>query len=150
MCSKIRPRLCPILQEPLAHLSFSLRSLCTRSLYRRNSFGMRFVTNYVAEIHEECGNLGSCTWAKCSEMRHDKLCGRTVFASEPMSSALIVVMRHVIWVLGHIQCACLLKRCCGLMVRQWRTLCGRIPAVKPTSVTWRHSPSIFLLFLDSH
>ncbi len=55
-----------------------------------------------------------------------------------------------IWVLGHIKCACLLKRLCDLMVRQWRTFCSRIPAVKPMSVTWRHSPSIFLLFLDSH
>jgi hypothetical protein len=26
----------------------------------------------------------------------DKLCGRTVFASEPMSRALIVVLRHVL------------------------------------------------------
>jgi len=53
-------------------------------------------------------------------------------------------------VLGHIQCACLLKRYCDLMVRHWRTFCSRIPAVKPMSVPWRHSPSIFLLFLDSH
>jgi hypothetical protein len=55
-----------------------------------------------------------------------------------------------LWVLGHIKCACLLKRYCDLMVRHWRTFCSRIPAVKPLSVTWRHSPSIFLLFLDSH
>ncbi len=56
----------------------------------------------------------------------------------------------VFLVLGHIQCACLLKRYCDLMVRHWRTFCSRIPAVKPMSVPWRHSPSIFLLFLDSH
>jgi hypothetical protein len=53
------------------------------------------------------------------------------------------------WVLGHIKCACLLKRYCDLMVRHWRTFCSRIPAVKPMSVPWRHLPSIFLLFLDS-
>ena len=53
-------------------------------------------------------------------------------------------------VLGHIKCACLLKRYCDLMDRHWRTFCSRIPAVKPMSVPWRHSPSIFLLFLDSH
>src|SRR6266478_4697087 len=51
---------------------------------------------------------------------------------------------------GHIQCACLLKRYCDLIVLWCRTFCGRIPVVKPMSVTWRHSPSIFLLFLDSH
>jgi hypothetical protein len=49
-----------------------------------------------------------------------------------------------------VKCACLLKRYCDLMVRHWRTFCSRIPAVKPMSVPWRHSPSIFLLFLDSH
>src|SRR6266496_1330472 len=57
---------------------------------------------------------------------------------------------EIISVLGHIKCACLLKWHCDLMVRHRRTFCGRIPAVKPMSVTWRHSPSIFLLFLDSH
>ena len=53
-------------------------------------------------------------------------------------------------VLGHFKCACLLKWQCDLLVRHRRTFCGRIPAVKPMSVTWRHSPSIFFLFLDSH
>jgi hypothetical protein len=70
--------------------------------------------------------------------------------STRFQSASRQIAKNYMRVLGHIQCACLLKRCCGLMVRQWRTLCGRIPAVKPTSVTWRHSPSIFLLFLASH
>jgi hypothetical protein len=57
---------------------------------------------------------------------------------------------HSIGALGHIQCACLLKWYCDLMVLRCRTFCGRISAVKPMSVPWRHSPSIFLLFLDSH
>src|SRR5215469_13497611 len=59
-------------------------------------------------------------------------------------------VREPLSVLGHIQCACLLKWYCDLMVLRCRTFCGRISAVKPMSVPWRHSPSIFLLFLASH
>jgi hypothetical protein len=43
--------------------------------------------------------------------------------------------RKVIWALGQIKCACLLKWPGDLLVRHRRTWCGRIPAVKPMSVT---------------
>jgi hypothetical protein len=54
--------------------------------------------------------------------------------------------RKELWVLRHIKCACLLKRFCDLMVRQWRTLCGRIPTMKPKSIPWRHSHQSFFSF----